>query len=82
MEEYEKVMFNHIDYWATVVDSFSKRDLCDIAVIGNSGFVFDDDGFIGIEFDIVGSGIKSRATREIVGNIVNRELCEFDIVYA
>lgn len=82
MEEYEKVMFRHIDYWATVVDNFTKRDLCDIAVIGDSGFMFDDDGFIGIEFDIVGSGIKSRATREIIGNIVNREPCEFCVDYA
>lgn len=79
MFKLEEYVERNATEWVDVVE-LDGSTLCSIAVCDDSGFVFDDDGFVGVEFDIVGSGIRSRGTREIIGNIVNRETIEFRLV--
>lgn len=77
----EKYIENSADNWASVSNRFTGEIVCDIAIVDDMGFVYDEDGYIGECFTI-DSTIFSAATRSVISEIVNLDKSEVRIQYA
>lgn len=77
----EQNIENNADNWASVTNRFTGEPVCEIAIVDDMGFVYDEDGYIGVCFTI-DSTIFSAATRNVISEIVNLDNSEVRIQYA
>lgn len=82
MSNIENSIERTADYWAQVFNRYTNQYICDIAVVDDMGFLYDEDGFIGEVFTIENSGICSRRTRENISPLVNLDVDEIKVVLA
>lgn len=72
----ESNIVKNTDYIASVYNRFTYELVCYVHVVGDMGFIFDDDGFIDESFSIEDSGICSHRSKVNLSHIVNLDPSE------
>lgn len=77
----DKYIERNAEKWAEVYNRFTREYICDVAIIGDMGFIFDVDGFIGECFTLVNDSVLSRGSREVLAGYTCVDADELSIRY-